>query len=155
MKSTLKFSLFTALLSLGLAGCSKQEAPTPTVPSAAATTANANGESILRAGERLTAGQFLQSYGGQYRLVMQGDGNLVIYRLADFSARWSSRTAGNPGAFCTMQSDGNFVVYAANGRPLFTGGAQDRPNVRYFAYLVDNGILYTAVNGAAIKAISR
>ncbi|MBD2770162.1 hypothetical protein IC235_19925 [Hymenobacter sp. BT664] len=155
MKSTLKFSLFTALLSLGLAGCSKQEAPTPTVPSAAATTADANGEPVLRAGERLTANQFLQSANGQYRLIMQGDGNLVIYRLADFSARWSSRTAGNPGAFCTMQSDGNFVVYAANGRPLFTGGALDRRNNGYYAILFENGTFFTAIGKFAVKAISR
>jgi hypothetical protein len=37
LKSTLTFSLFTALVSLGLAGCSKQEAPSPAPPTEAIT----------------------------------------------------------------------------------------------------------------------
>lgn len=67
---------------------------------------------------------------GNARLVMQGDGNLVIYRNGQ--ASWSSNTHGNPGATARMQYDGNLVVYAANGQPLWStrthdhGGAQAR-----------------------------
>ncbi|MBD2770160.1 hypothetical protein IC235_19915 [Hymenobacter sp. BT664] len=155
MKSTLKFSLFTALLSLGLAGCSKEEAPTPKAPSAATTTADTNGENRLRVGERLTTNQFLQSPNGQYRLVMQSDGNLVIYRLADLSARWSSRTAGTPGAFCTMQGDGNFVVYAPNGRPRASTGARTGFRNDHYAFLADNGTLFLAIAGYGVVAVNR
>ncbi|MFC3690380.1 hypothetical protein [Aquipuribacter hungaricus] len=58
------------------------------------------------------------------RLVMQGDGNLVLYRGS--APLWSSETQGNPGAYAVMQSDGNLVVYSAPAsgprRALFDTG---------------------------------
>ncbi len=50
-------------------------------------------------------------------LVMQRDGNLVMYRKRDGAPIWASRTAGNPGAYAVMQGDGNFVVYRKGGGP--------------------------------------
>ena len=53
-------------------------------------------------------------------LVMQADGNLVMYAGATSWGRyypaastaiWNSGTWGNPGAYAVMQADGNFVVY--------------------------------------------
>lgn len=41
--------------------------------------------------------------------VMQGDGNLVLYR-PDGQPVWASNTAGNPGAFLKVQNDGNMVI---------------------------------------------
>jgi hypothetical protein len=64
--------------------------------------------STLDPGERLTSGARLDSSNRRYRLVMQGDGNLVLYTGA--SALWSSGTQGER-AYAVMQSDGNLVVY--------------------------------------------
>jgi surface antigen len=64
----------------------------------------------LRNGWTLTPGAFLLSLDHQYRLVMQGDGNLVLYKGS--SALWSSGTQDNAGAYAVMQPDGNLVVYA-------------------------------------------
>ncbi|MFD2348320.1 hypothetical protein ACFSTC_01330 [Nonomuraea ferruginea] len=45
---------------------------------------------------------------------MQEDGNLVLYRRGTGKGLWSTRTTGSrKGAFATMQTDGNFVVYDA------------------------------------------
>ncbi|WP_157845479.1 hypothetical protein [Kitasatospora phosalacinea] len=71
----------------------------------------------LRGGSALTAGQYLQS--GESQLVMQDDGNLVLY-LVNTSGRrgpavWSSGTYNNPGAHLAMQDDGNLVVYRQGG----------------------------------------
>jgi hypothetical protein len=55
-------------------------------------------------------------------LVMQPDGNLVMYRRRDGAAIWSSGTSGHPGAYAVMQPDGDLVVYGPNGGPG-TGGA--------------------------------
>jgi hypothetical protein len=58
--------------------------------------------------------------------VMQGDGNFVVYDAAG-QAAWASATAGHDGALLTVQDDGNCVVYH-NGRPLWaTNTAQDAP----------------------------
>lgn len=43
-------------------------------------------------------------------LVMQDDGNLVLYAPGG-RALWSSRTAGRPGASLAVQNDGNVVIY--------------------------------------------
>ncbi|MGW2698276.1 hypothetical protein ACWC3Y_42265, partial [Streptomyces sp. NPDC001296] len=66
-------------------------------------------------GTTLKAGWWTQ--GTYTRLVMQTDGNLVMYRRRDGAAIWSSRTYGHPGAYAVMQTDGNFVVYKSTGGP--------------------------------------
>jgi hypothetical protein len=99
----------------------------------------------LESGERLLPGQSLSA--GRYRLVMQTDGNLVEYgdnAVYDQSWRvyWQTRTAGNPGAYVVMQTDGNLVVRAADGRPLWNSGTAGYPEAR--AGLVTTGffVLY-------------
>jgi hypothetical protein len=72
----------------------------------------------------LTTGQALFSCDGVYDLVMQGDGNLVLYKGA--SALWSSNTAGTAGSIAVLQDDGNFVVYTSASVALWssaTGGS--------------------------------
>jgi hypothetical protein len=67
--------------------------------------------SALRQGYQLGIGAELKSPLGRFRLIMQSDGNLVLYRVSDYRAIWSSNTA-NTGAYrAIMQYDGNFVVY--------------------------------------------
>ncbi|MFF3917201.1 N-acetylmuramoyl-L-alanine amidase [Streptomyces sp. NPDC001852] len=74
----------------------------------------------IASGQKLWAGWWAQA---QYtRLVMQLDGNLVIYRNSDGTAIWSSLTSGHSGAYAYMQSDGNLVVYKSGGGPS-AGGA--------------------------------
>lgn len=68
--------------------------------------------SQLVAGQRLTSGQYLLSTNGRYKLVMQGDGNLVLYDNQTNSARWSTGTNGRANVSATMQGDGNFVLYS-------------------------------------------
>lgn len=51
------------------------------------------------------------------RLIMQSDGNLVIYD--EFNrARWASNTVGR-GWTARLQTDGNFVVYTRSNRPVW------------------------------------
>ncbi|MBK8238772.1 MAG: hypothetical protein IPK74_24865 [Deltaproteobacteria bacterium] len=56
---------------------------------------------------------------GGSSLVMQADGNLVIYGPA--GARWHSQTHGHPGAALYVQDDGNLVIYDG-GTPLWHTG---------------------------------
>jgi hypothetical protein len=51
------------------------------------------------------------------RLVMQHDGNLVLYSPGQ-SPLWSSGTVGRTNSFVVMQSDGNLVIYAP-GDPVW------------------------------------
>ncbi|MFV0457277.1 MAG: hypothetical protein ACK5MT_00690 [Actinomycetales bacterium] len=61
----------------------------------------------------LEQGWSISSPNGRYRLIMQSDGNLVLY--SPTRAIWNSGTVGNPGAFLALQSDCNMVVYADGG----------------------------------------
>lgn len=106
----------------------------------------------LVGGDELRIGeQIMGSSGanGQGKLIMQSDGNLVLYNARNnfplwwtleatgpgaTVARmqtdgnfvvyggqqvWSTGTAGNPGAYLEVQNDGNLVVYAKDRRPLW------------------------------------
>ena len=50
------------------------------------------------------------------------DGNFYIYNNATGSGTWGPGTSGHPGAFASLQLDGNFVVYDASNQPLWSSG---------------------------------
>ncbi|MGF1426309.1 ricin-type beta-trefoil lectin domain protein [Kitasatospora sp. LaBMicrA B282] len=84
---------------------------TPTTPDA-----NTAG---LSAPGTLASGQEIDS--ATSRLVMQPDGNLVLYPDDEPNhALWASGTFNHPGATATLQSDGNFVVYDTNHTALWS-----------------------------------
>jgi len=72
----------------------------------------------LLPGQELKAGERLTSQNGAYVVVMQTDGNLVLYRNGG-GAIWDSGTARSGAARAAMQTDGNFVLYTAQGRPVW------------------------------------
>jgi len=57
-------------------------------------------------------------FGSNHRLAMQTDGNLVVYNGSN-QAVWHTVTYGNPGAYLAVQNDGNAVVYSPSSRPLW------------------------------------
>ncbi|MDX1452650.1 MAG: cytochrome c peroxidase, partial [Oleiphilaceae bacterium] len=67
----------------------------------------------------LNANEFIESSNGNYRLFMQGDGNLVLRDWRTMEALWSSGTNGSGAVRLSMQSDGNLVLYTAAGVPVW------------------------------------
>ncbi|WP_030271135.1 hypothetical protein [Streptomyces sp. NRRL B-24484] len=125
-------------------------------PAAAGTSA------FLQSGQQLTPGQSLVS--GETALVMQGDGNLVLYLVGPTGnhgpAVWSSGTYGHPGAYAVMQPDGNLVVYrqgrSAPADALWSTRSWGHPGA--YAQLLDgwwgvsssiNGTLWQTTTGLA------
>jgi hypothetical protein len=85
------------------------------------TVRNSGGGVVWSTTDTFTAGmtlqpgeQYLAAF-GRYEFAMQGDGNLVEYNGAR-TPIWASNTSGHPGAFATVQTDGNFVVYSDQSR---------------------------------------
>jgi thioredoxin 1 len=77
--------------------------------------AMANKGSSLATGAYLATNDYLVSANGQYFIIMQGDGNLVIYHGSDPAHQgafvWNSGKAPGAGVYgATMQNDGNLVV---------------------------------------------
>jgi len=63
--------------------------------------------------------------GTNARIVIQRDGNLVVYRSSN-KAMWSSGTDNHPGAYLVMQQDRNLVIYSSSGKPLWQSGTYIR-----------------------------
>ncbi|XP_055356820.1 uncharacterized protein LOC129601913 [Paramacrobiotus metropolitanus] len=69
-----------------------------------------NGSVILGAGEFLTPNVSYYSPSRAYRLILQTDQNLVLYRECDGRAVWASETVGLPPLRAVLGSDGHFTV---------------------------------------------
>lgn len=70
----------------------------------------------LHHGQRLEAGDHLTSLNGRYVLILQKDGNLVLYDGE--SPVWASNTCGQPVAFAQL-AEHHFALHAADGHVLW------------------------------------
>ncbi len=123
----------------------------------------------LISGWRLNSGESLFSALGGFRLVMQNDGNLVLYAIDDMKLPadilhvfactpdvmklyakpiWSTGThlpkeGKDRGSFCEMSEDGNFLVYDQAGRPVFETGTRGHPGSLLRLQTDGNLVVYT------------
>lgn len=82
----------------------------------------------------------LTSCDGRFDLVMQGDGNLVLYYAG--TALWSSNTYGTGARWAIMQTDGNFVLYTDGGGPVWSTNSAGYPGAFFAAQDDGNLVVY-------------
>lgn len=104
--------------------------------------------SVLNAPSVLQPGEFIWSQSGGHVLVMQPDGNLVLFNKSGYVPIWHTRTSGNSGAFLRMQSDGNLVVYSSIGRALWASGTWGMSATKATLQNDGNLVISTAANVA-------
>jgi beta-glucanase (GH16 family) len=109
------------------------------------------GASQLTAGQRLLRDQRLTSPSGRFNLVMQSDGNLVLYDGAPGqNPYWSTGTWSQPAdrrpTFAELQSDGNFVLYNDARQAAWAAGVSGS-FVNPFLELQNDGNLVIYHNG--------
>jgi len=97
---------------------------------------------VLPAGTLLMPNQSVYSANGKYRVVMQGDGNFVMYR-SDGVVRFASNKAGT---YVAMQTDGNLVEYLNGATPVWWTSTQNHPGA-YLAVQDDGNLVIYAANG--------
>ena len=68
----------------------------------------------LYVGNKLYPGFQLVSPNGAYTLLMQTDGNLVVYDRSNHPT-WATVTDGEPIKYLILQEDGNLVLYKTDG----------------------------------------
>lgn len=74
----------------------------------------------------IPANSSIWSGDGRFQLVMQGDGNLVIYGPS--GPLWGSGTDGSgSNNTAVMQGDGNLVIYTQVGTPIWSSGTWGHP----------------------------
>lgn len=86
------------------------------------------GTDHLIVNQTMQANEYITSSNVQSVLIMQSDGNLVVYTGPGYVATWSSGTYGNPGAYVQLQSNGDVVVYSATGSLLWHSGQYGSPS---------------------------
>lgn len=102
----------------------------------------------LVGGQVLAGGDEVRAPGGRYGLVLGTDGNLVAFDLAHARPLWSSGTGGHPGDAFTFQTDGNAVIYQADGAVLWTSATAHNPGAVLQVQDDGNVVVYRA-NGSA------
>ncbi|MUL65026.1 lectin [Mycobacterium sp. CBMA 234] len=105
----------------------------------------------LNKGEKLEVGQELTSNNGAYRLVLQDDGNLVLY-VGEQSV-WATGTNGQAVQRAEVQEDGNFVLYTAD-QPVWDSKTSGASDVRLVLQDDRNLVLY-ASDGAKWSSDTR
>ena len=122
----------------------------------------------LASGMRLNIGDSLFSPLGGFRLVLQDDGNLVLYVIDDMRVPWDASLTvlhdpsvlglyenvvwsagthalarGRPGRYCIMKENGNFVVCDEDDKPCLESGTGGHPGA--FLRCQDDGnlVIYT------------
>ncbi|OCX19501.1 putidacin L1 family lectin-like bacteriocin [Pseudomonas graminis] len=95
---------------------------------------NAAGVNIIPPGTYLEVGR--QYPAGEFFLVFQADGNLVVYTKAG-AVVWHTNTYGKDAKAAVMQTDGNFVIYSSTGVPLWSSQTGGFPGA--YAQLQSNG----------------
>jgi hypothetical protein len=118
--------------------------------------------SVLSPGQSLGVNQQLVSDDGRFQLIMQSDGNLVLYRVANHHALWATGTNGQDAMGAFMQTDGNLVLYNFGGRPIWasnTAGKQGsflvlQSDGNLVIYQPDIPVWASGTNQAALRVAS-
>jgi hypothetical protein len=123
--------------------------PTPPVPGPVPvpvpTTTGSCG--VLSANQKISVGGSIQSCDGRFKLVLGGDGNLVLYQ--GNAALWASNTVGKGGADAFMQGDGNFVIYDPSGKPVWSSGTAGNAGAG-LTVQGDGNVVISSSGGAAL-----
>jgi surface antigen len=95
------------------------------------------GSDRLQTGQKLLQNQYLRSSDNRYALLLQTDGNLVLYGPG-YHVLWSAGASGADRL--VMQTDGNLVLYAGSKPVWWTGvsGANNRIVIQPDGNLVEN-----------------
>lgn len=93
----------------------------------------------LQDGEKLEVGQSLTSKNGAYKVILQDDGNLVLY--SGDQAVWSTETSGQNVVRAEVQKDGNFVLYTPD-KPAWHSDTKGAKDVRLILQDDRNLVLY-------------
>jgi hypothetical protein len=90
--------------------------------------------------QQLQPGADLWSCDHRFRLIMQSDGNLVLYHNG--APLWGAGTNGHGGYYAVMQGDGNLVVYTNHASPVWGSGTNGHPGATLAVQNDGNLVIY-------------
>ncbi|WP_322769555.1 ricin-type beta-trefoil lectin domain protein [Frankia sp. Cr1] len=110
------------------------------------------GSDVVGVNTTLRAGQYILSKDVRFALVMQSDGNLVLYGTdggARSVARWATGTNGKGAVRATFQSDGNLVLYRSDNQPVWASRT-DGSGAATLAVQADGNVVLYRGGGVAV-----
>jgi surface antigen len=108
------------------------------------------GSDRLYNGNRLTSGYYIRSSDLRYALLMQADGNLVVFGPG-YHVLWANGRNGNTGAYLGLQGDGNIVEYSSSGTALWATNTNGK-SLSYLVMQSDGNLVAYSTSGSAIWA---
>ena len=80
----------------------------------------------------------LLSDNGEFKMVMQEDGNLVLYKIDGAEPLWAAGTSGE-GNYLRLQGDHHCVVYNADNECVWSTGVHTRGEDPCYVTMQDDG----------------
>ncbi|QDE39955.1 hypothetical protein FIV34_12390 [Luteibacter pinisoli] len=84
---------------------------------------------VLGPGQSLGVGQPLPSADGAFFAMLTPDGNFAVYRSADHTVAWSTKTGGRRVVVATMQREGRLVLLDAAKKVIWATPTRGRHRV--------------------------
>jgi len=97
--------------------------------------------SELQTNQSIGINESLLSYDERFQLLLQPDGNLVLY--SPQGALWSSGTVNRGGARLIMQTDGNLVLYRQDMVPIWSSNSGGNGYSKIIVQTDGNLVTYT------------
>jgi exopolysaccharide biosynthesis protein len=110
----------------------------------------------MTAGNLILPNHAIYSLTKNHALVMQSDGNLVVYDIS-WEAIWAAGINGKGGVRAIMQGDGNFVVYKSYtsmspSEAVWSTGTYNNPGAWITMQDDGNLVVYNAAGTRALWA---
>lgn len=117
-----------------------EEFPNPPTPSTSSPPVQSASTDRIQAGQSLGTGSQLNSPNRLYQLVLQDDGNCVLYRLSSApQPLWDTRSRGQ-GCRLSLNSEGQLQLSDSSGKALWQAGSSHGAG-DYYLQLQDDGNL--------------
>jgi hypothetical protein len=100
-------------------------------------------QDMLSSNSYLFKGQQLVTPDRKRVLVLQQDGNLVLYNVANMKPLWNTQTNNKGGYELVLQQDGNLVLYTQAMKPVWASGTDGKSGTGLFLQQDGNLVLYT------------
>lgn len=101
-------------------------------------------------GSQLAINQMILSPNKNFKLVMQSDGNLVVYQTIDQKPLWASGTMNSGAIVARMQLDGNFVLYNANNASKWATNTNGHPGAILTLLDTADLVVYTSITNLTV-----
>jgi phage-related protein len=99
--------------------------------------------------QTLASGSSLVSSNGWYQLVVQSDGNLVVYSKGGVAV-WNSGTQGNGPVYLVAQADGNLVLYRVSDNVAVWDTATVGANRSFVVIQGDGNLVIYLTSGVVV-----